>query len=32
VAIGPDDAAYVTNRSTLGATGQVLRLPLEPCS
>lgn len=32
VAIGPDDAAYVTNRSTLGTTGEVLRLPLEPCS
>ena len=31
VAIGPDDAAYVTNRSTLGSSGQVLRLPLTPC-
>ena len=31
VAIGPDDAAYVTNRSTLGSSGEVLRLPLAPC-
>jgi hypothetical protein len=31
VAIGPDDAAYGTNRSTLGSTGEVLRLSLAPC-
>ena len=31
VAIGPDNAAYITNRSTSPTTGEVLRLPLTPC-
>jgi hypothetical protein len=31
VAIGPDGAAYLTNRGT-SASGEVLRLPLTPCS
>jgi hypothetical protein len=31
VAIGPDDAAYVTNRGTSPTNGEVLRLPLTPC-
>jgi sugar lactone lactonase YvrE len=31
VAIGPDGAAYVTNRGT-SANGEVLRLPVTPCS
>jgi len=30
VAIGPDGAAYITNRGTT-ANGEVLRLPLTPC-
>jgi hypothetical protein len=32
VAIGPDGAAYVTNRGTSPTDGEVLRLPLAPCS
>jgi hypothetical protein len=32
VAIGPDNAAYLTNFSTSPTAGEVLRLPLEPCS
>ncbi len=32
VAIGPDDAAYLTNFSTSPTAGEVLRLPLTPCS
>ena len=31
VAIGPDGAAYLTNRGT-SASGEVLRLPVTPCS
>ena len=31
VTIGPDDAAYITNRSTFTGTGEVLRLPVTPC-
>jgi hypothetical protein len=31
VAIGPDNAAYVTNFSTSPNAGEVLRLPLTPC-
>jgi hypothetical protein len=31
VAIGPDDAAYLTNFSTSTAAGEVLRLPVGPC-
>ena len=31
VAIGPDGAAYLTNFGT-SASGEVLRLPLTPCS
>jgi hypothetical protein len=31
VAIGPDSAAYITNRSTSATAGEVLRLPLTPC-
>ena len=31
VAIGPDGAAYVTNFGT-SASGEVLRLPVTPCS
>jgi hypothetical protein len=31
LAIGPDDAAYLTNFSTSPTTGEVLRLPLAPC-
>lgn len=32
VAIGPDGAAYVTNFGTLPTKGEVLRLPVAPCS
>lgn len=32
VAIGPDGAAYVTNFGTSATMGEVLRLPLTPCS
>lgn len=32
VAIGPDDAAYLTNFGTSSTAGEVLRLPLTPCS
>jgi hypothetical protein len=32
VAIGADDAAYITNQGTSATTGEVLRLPLTPCS
>lgn len=31
VAIGPDGAAYLTNRGTSPSDGEVLRLPLTPC-
>jgi hypothetical protein len=31
VAIGPDNAAYLTNRSTSPDSGEVLKLPLTPC-
>jgi hypothetical protein len=31
VAIGPDDAAYLTNFGTSPTAGEVLRLPLTPC-
>lgn len=31
VAIGPDDAAYLTNFSVSTTNGEVLRLPLTPC-
>ena len=31
LAIGPDDAAYLTNHSTSPTDGEVLRLPLTPC-
>jgi hypothetical protein len=31
VAIGPDDAAYLTNFGTSSTNGEVLRLPLAPC-
>ena len=31
VAIGPDDAAYLTNRGGSPTDGEVLRLPLTPC-
>jgi hypothetical protein len=31
VAIGPDGAAYVTNRGTSAGIGEVLRLQLDPC-
>jgi hypothetical protein len=30
-AIGPDDAAYITNFGTSATGGEVLRLPLSPC-
>ena len=30
-AIGPDDAAYITNFGTSATGGEVLRLPLAPC-
>lgn len=32
VAIGPDGAAYLTNKGTSATDGEVLRLPLTPCS
>lgn len=32
VAIGPDGAAYLTNRGTSADAGEVLRLPVTPCS
>jgi hypothetical protein len=32
VAIGPDGAAYLTNFGTSSTLGEVLRLPLSPCS
>lgn len=32
VAIGPDGAAYVTNFGTSSSAGEVLRLPVTPCS
>ena len=32
VAIGPDSAAYITNFGTSATGGEVLRLPLTPCS
>jgi hypothetical protein len=32
VAIGPDGAAYVTNFGTSTSAGEVLRLPVTPCS
>lgn len=32
VAIGPDGAAYITNFGTSPTAGEVLRLPLSPCS
>lgn len=32
VAIGPDGAAYLTNRGTSANAGEVLRLPVTPCS
>jgi sugar lactone lactonase YvrE len=32
VAIGPDGAAYITNFGTSPTEGEVLRLPLSPCS
>lgn len=32
IAIGPDGAAYLTNRGTSSTDGEVLQLPLEPCS
>lgn len=31
-AFGPDDAAYITNFGTSATGGEVLRLPLSPCS
>ena len=31
IAIGPDDAAYLTNHGTSPTDGEVLRLPLTPC-
>jgi hypothetical protein len=31
VAIGPDEAAYLTNYGTSATAGEVLRLPLTPC-
>jgi sugar lactone lactonase YvrE len=31
VAIGPDGAAYLTNKGTSATDGEVLRLPLTPC-
>jgi len=31
LAIGPDDAAYLTNFGTSATAGEVLRLPLTPC-
>lgn len=31
LAIGPDDAAYLTNRGASPTDGEVLRLPLTPC-
>jgi hypothetical protein len=31
VAIGPDNAAYITNRSVSPNAGEVLKLPLTPC-
>jgi hypothetical protein len=31
VAIGPDDAAYLTNHGTSATDGEVLRLPVTPC-
>ena len=32
VAVGPDGAAYLTNFGTSATAGEVLRLPLTPCS
>lgn len=32
VAIGPDGAAYITNNGTSATAGEVLRLPVAPCS
>ena len=32
VAIGSDNAAYITNFGTSPTAGEVLRLPLTPCT
>jgi sugar lactone lactonase YvrE len=31
IAMGPDDAVYITNFGTSGTAGEVLRLPYSPC-